>query len=179
MTLSHEKTLEWIKANKAWRLAKKTKPIWARPVLPEEIGKEFKTADHPPGKDVTEKAQEGFWLCVGIAGEPWFQKPDRVTNRYNAGQEASKQFSFDTQARTYRQYTPKEDARNWAAQVNVPGIAGFEIRPKYDMEHPLYSPAGGYVVMDHVPDPYKADPKDVWLVQEALFNSTYELLDVK
>ncbi len=57
-----------------------------------------------------------------------------------------------------------------------PGIAGFYIRPNYDMAHPLYSPAGGYVVKDHGPDPYRADVTDVWLVQEVLFNSTYELV---
>jgi hypothetical protein len=62
------------------------------------------------------------------------------------------------------------------AQVKGPGIAGFFIKPNYDPEHPLYSPAGGYVVTDDVPDPYQAKLRDVWLVQEAIFNSTYELI---
>lgn len=176
VTLSHEQTLEWITNNQAWRLAKKTKPIWARPVLPGEIGKEFKTADHPPDRDVKEKARAGFWLCVGVAGEPWFQKPERVTERYEPAEEESKQFSFDTQSHRYRLYKPKEDARNWVAQIKGPGIEGFEIRPNYDMDHPLYAPKGGFVVMDHVPDPYQGNPKDVWLVQERLFNSTYEFI---
>jgi hypothetical protein len=171
MQLSHAQTLEWIQKHRAWRLAKKTRPIWARPVAPDELGKEFQTADH-----ATEKAREGFWLCVGIAGEPWFQKPERVNARYDRTGDEVKQFAFDSQAHTYYVYRPKEGALNWVAQIKGPGISGFFVRPNYDMDHPLFSPAGGYVVMDHVPDPYQAAPNDVWLVQEPLFISTYEIL---
>ena len=62
------------------------------------------------------------------------------------------------------------------AQVKGPGIEGFFIKPGYDPERPLYSPAGGYVVKDHVADPYRDNPKDVWLVQQPLFESTYSLV---
>ena len=169
--LSHEETLEWIAANKAWRLAKKTKPIWARPVEADEIGKEFQTADQ-----VKEKARAGAWLCVGVAGEPWFQSREKIEAKYDAGAAESKRFEFDTKAHSYRKYTPKGTVRNWVAQVKGSGIAGFSIRPEYDPERPLYLPTGGYVVKNDVKDPYHDDPKDVWLVQAALFDSTYELL---
>ena len=56
------------------------------------------------------------------------------------------------------------------------GIAGFSIRPGYDPERPLYAPSGGYVVKDDVANPYRDKPKDVWLVQQSLFESTYGLL---
>lgn len=169
--LSHEDTLEWIAANKAWRLAKKTKPIWARAVEANEIGKEFQTADH-----VKEKARDGVWLCVGVAGEPWFQSREKIEAKYNAGNLESKTFEFDTNAHGYRKYTPKGTVHNWVAQVQGPGIAGFYVRPGYDPERPLYSPAGGYVVKNEVKDPYHDDPKDVWLVQQSLFDSTYEMI---
>ena len=57
--LSHEETLQLdsLTKNKAWRLAKKTRPILARPVEPDEVGKEIQTADH-----VKEKARAGVWL---------------------------------------------------------------------------------------------------------------------
>src|SRR5258708_7484212 len=45
-TLSHEETLRWIAEHRAWRRARKTKPIWTRPVEAEEVGKAFQTADH-------------------------------------------------------------------------------------------------------------------------------------
>jgi hypothetical protein len=169
--LTHEQTLEWIQTNRAWRQAKKTKPLWARPVGEEEIGKEFQTADH-----AVERAKEGYWLCVGVAGEPWFQKPEKIEVKYNRAGDETKQFTFDSKALTYHIYKPKENVRNWVAQVKGPGIAGFFIKPNYDMDHPLYSPAGGYVVTDDVADPYQTKLSDVWLVQEAIFNSTYELI---
>jgi hypothetical protein len=169
--LSHEETLRWITENKAWRLARKTKPIWARPLLRAEVGREFQTADH-----VKEKAREGYWLCVGVAEEPWFQAREKIESKYELEGEESKKFSFDAQPQRYTRFKPKGIVRNWVAQVEGPGINGFYVRPCYDPERPLYSPAGGYVVKDDVPDPYTDKPNDVWLVQRGLFESTYELM---
>ena len=168
--LSHEETLRWIAEQRAWRLARKTRPIWARPVAPDEVGREFQTADY-----VKEVAREGFWLCVGAAGEPWFQAREKIEAKYEADCEESKKFGFDAESRYYRKFKPKQSVRNWVAQVKGPGIEGFFIRPSYDPERPLYSPSGGYVVKDEVKDPYRDKPGDVWLVQQSLFESTYEL----
>jgi hypothetical protein len=169
--LSHEETLRWIAEHKAWRLARKTRPIWARPVEAVEVGKEFPTADH-----VVEVAREGSWLCVGVAGEPWFQSREKIDAKYEPAGEEMKKFAFDAEPRTYREFKPKGTVRNWVARVEGPGIEGFSIRPGYDPDRPLYSPGGGYVVKDEVADPYRDAPQDVWLVQEPLFKSTYELL---
>ena len=169
--LTHEETLQWVAEHRAWRLARKTKPIWARPVRADEAGREFQTAD-----GVAEVAREGFWLCVGVAGEPWFQAPERVRDRYQRGDEEMKQFAFDTAPRAYAVYRPQAGVLNWAAQVVGPDIESFSVRPPYDTERPLCSPAGGYVVKDHVADPYGGRPDDVWLVQQSLFESTYELV---
>jgi len=167
--LTHEETLQWVGEHRAWRLARKTKPIWARAVTADEVGKEFQTADH-----ATEIAREGYWLCAGVAGEPWFQKLETIAAKYDRGAEEMKQFPFDDRPCLYTIYRPRGDVLNWAAQVGGPGIEGFFVRPRYDMEHPLYSPAGGYVVRDHVADPYEGSPDDVWLVQQSLFQQTYE-----
>ncbi len=173
-TLSHDETLRWIAEHKAWRLARKTRPIWAREVEADEIGKEFQTAN-----GVKEKAKKGEWLCVGIAGEPWFQTREKIDSKYDLDVRETKMFEFDTERRTYQIFKPKGDTRNWAAQVKAPDIKGFYVRPNYDPDRPLYSPAGGYVVKDHVADPYRDKPKNVWLVQERLFESTYELVNDK
>jgi hypothetical protein len=170
MKLDHEQTLQWIREHRAWRLAKKTKPIWARPVESDEAGKEFMTADH-----TAQQAREGFWLCVGVAGEPWFQDLNRIERNYEPAEQEMKRFSFDDRQHRYRVYRPKEDTQKWVAQIKGPGIEGFFIKPNYDPSRPLYSPAGGYVVKDPVRDPY-LEGADVWLVQEGLFESTYELL---
>ena len=111
-----------------------------------------------------------------MLGEPWFQTREKIEGKYDFQAEEIKRFGFDDEPRTYKVFKPKTTTRNWVAQVKGPGIAGFFIRPQYDRAHPLYSPAGGYVVRDPVEDPYQADPGDVWLVQEGLFDSTYELI---
>jgi hypothetical protein len=170
-TLTHEETLRWIGENRAWRRARKTRPIWARPVEPDEVGREFQTADH-----VKEKARAGAWLCVGVAGEPWFQSLEKIEGKYERDGTEAKTFEFDKKSRTYWKYKPKGTVRNWVAQVQGPGIAGFTIRPGYDPKRPLYSPVGGYVVKDDVKDPYRDNPKDIWLVQQSLFESTYEIV---
>lgn len=170
-TLSHEETLRWIAEHKAWRRARKTKPIWARAVEAEEVGKRFQTAD-----EAIETARAGYWLSVGVAGEPWFQTREKIEGKYERAGEEVRRFAFDSRPRTYQVWKPRTETRSWVACVTAPGIAGFFIRPNYDRAHPLYSPAGGYVVRDDVPDPYRARADDVWLVQQKLFESTYELL---
>src|SRR5262249_39142979 len=110
--LTHEETLAWIGEHRAWRLARKTKPIWARPGQADEIGKEFQTADR-----AVEVARKDFLLCVGVAGEPWFQKPAKVADRYERGDEEMKQFSFDSEPRAYTVWRPRGDVLNWVAQV--------------------------------------------------------------
>jgi hypothetical protein len=171
MRLTHEQTLSWIHQHQAWRLVRKTKPMWARSVTAHELGKSFQTAD-----GAVERAQEGYWLCVGVVGEPWFQKWETIEAKYEHTGKEAKHFSFDAQPENYQVFRPRGDVRNWAAMVRSPGIEGFTIQPSYDMEHPLYSPAGGYVVKDYVPDPYRDEGGNLWLVQRALFESTYEFL---
>lgn len=113
---------------------------------------------------------------MGVAGEPWFQAPGKIEAKYEAAGEESRKFAFDRASQGYRIYKLRATSRNWVARVEGPGIAGFAIRPGYDPSRPLRSPAGGYVVMDEVADPYNARPGDVWLVQGPLFDSTYELI---
>ncbi len=136
--LSHDETLGWVAEQKAWRRARKTKPIWARVVEAEEVGKKFQTADH-----ALEKARAGYWLCAGVAGEPWFQPLEKIKGKYEPAGEEVKTFGFDERPRSYRIFKPKATTRNWVAQIKGPGIAGFFIRPNYDPAHLLYSPAGG------------------------------------
>src|SRR5207248_2057910 len=123
-TLSHEETLSWIAEHKAWRRARKTRPIWARAVGADEVGKDFQTADH-----AVEKARAGYWLSVGVAGEPWFQTREKIEEKYEPAGEELKAFGFDAGPRRYRVFKPRATTRNWVANVKGPGIAGFFIRP--------------------------------------------------
>lgn len=167
--LSHEETLRWVREHHAWRMARKTKPIWGRPVAAEEVGRVFTTADH-----TEQAARAGYWLSVGICGEPWFQTAGAIESKYRRGERAERRFAFDDRPRDYTELLPTTESQNWAACVTGPDIEGFYIRVGYDQESPLYSPAGGYVLRDPADDPYAGEPRDVWLVQRALFESTYD-----
>ena len=59
-------------------------------VAPEEVGKEFQTADR-----AKEAARAGYWLCVGVAGEPWFQTLEKIESKYESYCDEFNQFSFD------------------------------------------------------------------------------------
>jgi predicted acylesterase/phospholipase RssA len=171
--LTHEQALEWIRQHKGlWHRVKKSKTIHARSIGPDEQDKEFHTAE-----GTTQRPQEGHWLCVGIIGEPWFQKNDKLESKYERAGVETKQFEFDDRPREYHIYKPKEDVRNWAIQVqDGEGMASFSFRPSYDPSQPLMAPAGAYVVTDDAPaapeDP--AGLKDIWLVQQAIFKNTYD-----
>ena len=167
--LTHDETLRWVREHQAWRLARKAKPIWARPVADDEVGRTFTTADH-----VDQVARAGYWVSVGSSSEPWFQTADAIDLKYQRRRKAQHQFVFDDRPRTYFEFVPSTEARNWAACVDGPDIEGFYVQPSYDRDNPLYSPAGGYVVRDPADDPYAHEPSDVWLVQRSLFESTYE-----
>ena len=168
--LSHDETLRWVREHRAWRLARKTKAIWARPVADDEVGRSFTTADH-----VDQLARAGYWLSAGSTGEPWFQTAEAIASKYRrVRREEQRRFPFDDRPRTYVEFVPSTESRNWAACVQGSDIEGFYIQPSYDRDNPLYSPAGGYVVRDPADDPYADDPSDVWLVQQALFENTYD-----
>ncbi|MEI8016554.1 MAG: hypothetical protein WCH39_00075 [Schlesneria sp.] len=169
--LTHEETLAWVHENRAWRKAKKTRSMWARAITAEEVGKEFQTADR-----AKLMARENAWLCVGVAEEPWFQAWEKIEAKYERGESETKQFAFDDKPYEYHLFRPKPDVTNWAAQVKGSNIAGFSIRPGYDPGNPLHSEQGGYVVKGDTADPYQDKPGDIWLVQQPLFESTYEFL---
>lgn len=169
--LTHEETLAWIDARRAWRRVRKTEPIWARAVTLDEIGKKVQTADR-----AIEEAREGAWLCIGIANEPWFQSLEKIEKKYNRAHAESRQFPLDHKPYVYVLFEPKPEVLNWAARVDDPSVAGFWIRPAYDPDTPLYSVSGGYVLKGDVTDPYREESNDVWLVQKDLFNKTYEIL---
>ena len=178
--LSHDESLKWIEEHKAWKLAKKTRPIWARPVEPDEDGKEFQTADH-----VKQVARKDSWLCVGSAGEPWFQALDKIEGKYEPSGEEVKSFRFDTGARTYKTLQaeggceelggPGERTRHRGIlhQAGLrPGVAPLLARRRVRGQGPCRRPLSGQSQGCLA----RAAAKDVWLVQQPLFESTYSIV---
>ena len=110
--LGHDETLRWVRDHHAWRLASKTRAIWARPVDPAEVGHTFTTADY-----AEEAARPGYWLSVGVCGEPWFQSAEAIESKYERRGTEQRRFAFDGPARTYVELVPRTESRNWAACV--------------------------------------------------------------
>jgi hypothetical protein len=169
--LSHEQTLEWIRQNRAWRRARRTQSIYARPTEPDEQDKVFHTLER-----TRQQPRTGHWLCVGSEQEAWFQEKERLDRRYEQTSEVTKQFPFDERPFRYHVFKPRSDVYNWTAQVQGPGVASFSFRLSFDPTQLSICPAGTYVVMNDTPDPYRDELKDVWVVAKPLFEKTYEKL---
>src|SRR5256885_12024932 len=54
----------------------------------EEVDREFQTADQ-----AKETARAGYWLCAGVAGEPWLQAREKIEAKYEPDGEEAKQFA--------------------------------------------------------------------------------------
>ena len=169
--LSHEQTLSWIAEHKAWRLAQKPgrsgpdrlpRTRWAASSRPLTTSRKWPA--RAPGCALESPASHGSRLA---------RRSTRSTSRPKRSTAHS---ASTNEPLSYRVFKPRGDVRNWVAQVKGPDMAGFFVRPGYDPERPLYSPSGGYVIKDEVKDPYHDKPSDVWLVQQSLFESTYELV---
>ncbi|MFL5330277.1 MAG: patatin-like phospholipase family protein [Gemmataceae bacterium] len=174
--LNHDQTLAWVQANVLWRKAKKTGRIYVRELSAEEKGRETLTFD-----GVWQRPAEGDVLCVGLAGEPWFQPRQRVEARYVEGDTVEMHFpAVESCSHSYRIFRPRADALCWAAQVNPPEIKSFSLRLRRSPTDPLTSSVGGYVVTECAADsdarPDLIGETDVWLVQQKVFEMSYEFV---
>ncbi len=168
--LTHEQTMAWIRHKGQWRRAKKTKEMWARATTAEEKDKDFHTAEGP-----VQRPQPGHWLCVGIVGEPWFQKKEKIDAKYELVRTETRRFGFDDRPFEYQVLKPKGDVANQVVQIKGDGITFFAFRPTYDNQEVIL-PAGAYVVTGDVADPRNDPLQDVWVVQQSIFESSYELI---
>lgn len=142
--------LDEINAAQAWFHARKTRAIWARRLDQDHV------IDTLEGQV---PARAGDYLCRGAAGELWPQKAKSLEERY---------VSTDVRdAQGWRQYQPRPDAEGvLAAQVKH----AFTVVATFGR---LSGKAGDYVVKKFS-DRHVAYPEDVWIVDQSLFNATYE-----
>lgn len=127
---------------------RKTKPIWARRI---------DTAGHVATLEGQIPVQPGDFLCRGIADEYWPQKESKLLDKYNpTGQPDSK---------GWQRFDPKPDSRPVeAAQVEH----GFQVIAQWGQ---LLGKPGDFIVRS------KTDPTDVWLVDQIIFQASYEWVD--
>jgi hypothetical protein len=145
--------LDEVQAAGSWFHARKTRPIWVKRLeQPERIQTLEGEEDVPAGT----------YLCRGEAGDLWPQTAERLQAKYVATDELS--------ADGWRKHLPHPDNTGvMAARIDHP----FAVTAKWGE---LTGKTGDFLVKnyDDHDTPY---PDDVWIVDAALFQATYERME--
>ena len=150
MPKNNDTILTEINAAGLWFHAKKTRPIWVRLLEHEETVKTLEGDEQVPA---------GNYLCRGEAGDIWPQNKDRLTVKYNMTDEVDE--------KGWRKCDPKPDAAGvMAAQVPH----AFQVQAKWGL---LSGKPDDFIVKNYE-DRDNDNPEDVWIVDQALFEATYE-----
>ena len=145
--------LERLDASGRWFAARKTAPVWARPL-------EEDTAVETPEGIV--KGRAGDVLCRGPAGEHWPQGRESLEAKYVASDEVD--------AEGFRRYDPDPAA---ARVMACPLPEAVEIENPFGR---MQGAAGDYLVK---PWAQRAEvyASDVWIVARVTFEQTYERME--
>ena len=150
MSAGNSAILEEVNAAKLWFRAKKTRPIWVRLLEQDETVKTLEGDEQVPC---------GNYLCRGEAGDIWPQSAERLTAKYTLTEE------IDNHG--WRKCDPKPDASGvMAAQVSH----AFQVAAKWGL---LQGKQNDFIVKSF-DDLDNNIPDDVWIVDSALFEATYE-----
>lgn len=146
----NQHVLDEANAAAKWSHAKKTRPIWA---------KRLESAQTVTTLEGEEQVEAGHYLCRGEAGDIWPQTEKDLTRRYQATDEVD--------ADGWRKYQPNADAEGvMATQIDHP----FSVTTSWGT---LSGKPGDYLLKNwHDKD--TAYPVDVWIVDQTLFQQTYE-----
>lgn len=133
----------------SWFHARKTREIWVRRLEREET---ISTIEGPL------LAKAGDFVCRGVGGELWPQKAQDVERKY---------LSTDATDGPWRKYVPRPDGE---------GILAARLEHAFTVEATwgrLSGKAGDYLAKNFR-DREVRYPADVWVVDRALFDATYE-----
>ena len=149
MSENNTAVLKEVSETGLWFHAKKTRPIWVRLL---------KQAETVMTLEGDERVPAGNYLCRGEAGDIWPQSKERLTAKYV--------MTKDVDNRGWHKCDPKPDAAGvMAAQVPH----AFQVHAEWGQ---LSGKAGDFIVKND--DRNNENPDDVWIVDQALFQATYE-----
>jgi len=162
-----------------FRTATKTKPIKAKPIDDIVIDKSVFSQFLLTTLEGNQPLKDGSMLCIGEANDAWQQPPEKLLAKYDIAPIED----------GWLICTPKPDNEIWAAQVDdlphprmlPPGWTKatqheFAVKAQWGKKQPdgsflLYGKVGDYICRS------KEDADDVWIVQQKLFENTYEFLE--
>ena len=150
----NQELLQQVNRSGIWFAARKTKPLWARRL------DEVQTVASLEGRL---EAKAGDYLCKGAGGEHWVQAEGTLRAKYAE----TGQISTDSDGLAWQEYAPRPEGSGvMAAQIDRP----FEVHSTWGI---LAGKAGDYL-LKRWEDRDNDFPTDVWTVDRAVFESTYE-----
>lgn len=142
--------LDEVNRGRVWFHARKTRPIWTKQLTQPET---VQTLEGP------ESVPAGTYLCRGDAGDIWPQTEERLLTKY------SRTTQLDEDG--WQRWDPKPDAAGVMA-AQVPHV--FQVQAQWGL---LSGKPGDYLIKNYV-DRSIQYPTDIWIVDQTLFNATYE-----
>lgn len=150
MPASNEALLREVNDAGLWFHARKTRPIWVRRLERDETVETLEGAEQVPA---------GNYLCRGEAGDVWPQSEERLVDKYILTEEVDED--------GWQRCDPRPDAAGvMAAQI----LHEFQVQAAWGL---LSGKAGDFLVKNYE-DREVAVPDDVWIVDQELFEATYE-----
>lgn len=150
MPCENQSLLDEVNAAGLWFSACKTKPLWA---------KKLKDARSVETLEGTMSANIGDYLCRGAAGDIWPQKAETLHKKYATTGEHDRD--------GWEKFIPRlEGAGVQAARIDHP----FTVKANWG---DLKGQPGDYLVKRDA-DKDVTYPDDVWIVQQTIFESSYE-----
>jgi hypothetical protein len=138
----------------SWFAARKIVPVWARLVV---------TPETVVSREGELQAKPGDWVCRGVAGEYWVQAESTLRAKYGE----TGQVSRDGQGLEWAEFSPlPESSGVMAAQVGHE----FVVHSGWGV---LSGKPGDYL-LKKLSERDIEFPADVWVVDQALFQSTYQ-----
>ncbi len=151
MNHPNKELLEEVNRARSWFAARKTKPLWAREITDNQ------SISSLEGELI---AVAGDYLCRGESGDTWPQKAKTLFAKYEATEEHDKD--------GWVKFSPKPEAAGvLAVQINH----AFQVIASWGI---LTGQAGDYLVKNEA-DKNVEYPEDVWIVNRAIFEGTYEV----
>ena len=151
MNQTNVELLDEVNSANQWFTARKTKCLWAQEITDDQSVSTL---------EGDRNDQAGDYLCRGESGDTWPQKAKTLFAKYEATEEHDKN--------GWIKFSPKPEASGVLA---VPIKHAFQVIASWGE---LTGQPGDYLVKNEA-DKNVEYPEDVWIVNRAIFEGTYEV----
>jgi hypothetical protein len=165
---------------KSWSVAKKTRPIKAKPMVSLMVDRSVTSKFLVDTLEGKESLGDGSIMCVGESGDAWQQMPSKLLAKYDVT-------SIDPEG--WMTCTPKPE--NSVECYQITGETEHVSKNLWADPEPycIMAEWGEDTVMVNVPIKIqraeigdyicrnRTNPSDIWIVRKKIFNSTYVIIN--